>query len=573
MTMHTSKTILAVALALLCLTGDVNSTGYSWVPQVQADTLPAVWQRKLQSLIKNINTSMERLDTADPGDFADDFKAKQWRERVENYRTQLDRVPASEDPLRTQAGQALAKLESGLAARLGGSAAAPAAAPPTAASAPAAAPRGVESKPEASAAAPAQPSGAQAGGDVRPLVSGERVRVKKLTRDMQDGAKRITGQGPSPLQDPEIVAQRKKSLEQFTAAIKRYPQASDPDVIAMRAAYSQLAEKLKTEYARAQAQLEIVGDAFARLEQVENRGREYPVPEPLSPPFTREQAQAWLDAGSKARTAAEFDMKQLQEIGPNAYLPDQTVSGRMARYNAKDIDRLARTVRARFDAVQQGYVQSHANIDTRLAELDNQVQSPKASDPAATTDRHLQALDQMVTVAQSAVHLENVLQRPVDAVGSRVEELRARRVAYDREREALIDAVRMPEPARSDPEMVAIAEEILEKPRYEFGPHGPIVITSSQITTREKKSSEIDIDKVQVSGSQVTMSGTETTWTYKWREFQFATALREGRDDLWRIHHIMAKYYTSGSESTPLNVWISGGVVEGDLIRESAVFE
>ena len=130
----------------------------------------------------------------------------------------------------------------------------------------------------------------------------------------------------------------------------------------------------------------------------------------------------------------------------------------------------------------------------------------------------------------------------------------------------------MPVAKSQNAEMLAIAKEVVEYPGYEFGQHGPVVLNATGMTDREKETSEIDIDKVEVYGGDVTLSGTETTWTYRWREFQFATALQEPDSDLWRIHYIMAKYYTSGSSSTPLNQWISGGVVATDLIRREQVF-
>ena len=398
------------------------------------------------------------------------------------------------------------------------------------------------------------------------------MRVKKLIRDMQGVVASISGEGPSPFQDPEIVAQRKKSFDQHTAAIKRYPQKNDPDVMAMRAAYQQLGATLKQEFERSREQLKIVGNAFERLATIDNRDKEYPVPAALQPPFTQTDAQAWLAAGSKARTAAEFDMQQFKEIKTYAYLPEQTVSGRMAQYSFRDIDRLSRNVQSRFNSVQAGYGTTHANIKRRLAELDNQVQAPSAGHDLDTIQRHRQALDDMVPVARSVVHLESVLKRPTNDANTHVEALQQRRTSYDRELDALIDRVRMPEPKSPDATMLAIAEEVLKNPRYEFGAHGPIVLTSTGMTEREKQSSEIDFDKAEVSGNTLKLSGTETTWTYRWREFHFMTALREPGTDLWRLHQITPKYFTSGGTNTPLNSWISGGVVATDLIRENAVF-
>ncbi|MEM7564259.1 MAG: hypothetical protein AAF353_14580 [Pseudomonadota bacterium] len=318
--------------------------------------------------------------------------------------------------------------------------------------------------------------------------------------------------------------------------------------------------------------MKIVGNAFARLQQIDQRDNEFPVPAALTPPFTSEQAKAWLSASSNARTAAEFDMKQLAEIGEHAYLPEQTVSGRMADYSFRDIDRLTRAVQSRFNGVQQGYQQSLANIEQRMNELENQVQQPRTTDDTPTTTRHRQALDDMQDIVQSGIHLEATLKRPTDTWDQRLSDLRQRRADYDKERDQLIAAVRLPEPKTSDNEMMDIARKILAKPDYEFGEHGPVILTAAQIVSREKESSEIEIDDISTYGGSVTLSGTETTWTYRWREFQFATALQEADSELWRIYYIKAKNFTSGGNQTPLNQWISGGVVATDLITKEAVF-
>ena len=45
------------------------------------------------------------------------------------------------------------------------------------------------------------------------------------------------------------------------------------------------------------------------------------------------------------------------------------------------------------------------------------------------------------------------------------------------------------------------------------------------------------------------------TRTCRWRESRFAIALREEDSDPWRLHSIMAKYYTAGGSSL-LDRWI-----------------
>ncbi|MCB1832733.1 MAG: hypothetical protein KDH19_04715, partial [Geminicoccaceae bacterium] len=67
--------------------------------------------------------------------------------------------------------------------------------------------------------------------------------------------------------------------------------------------------------------------------------------------------------------------------------------------------------------------------------------------------------------------------------------------------------------------------------------------------------SEIDIDDVDVgAGGDLTLSGTETSWTYRWKQYQVATAEPVG--DTHYIFYNTLKYYTAGADTTPLNRWI-----------------
>ncbi|MEM7172874.1 MAG: hypothetical protein AAF530_22110 [Pseudomonadota bacterium] len=530
-----------------------------------AQTLPTVWQNKAKKLAANINGSRQSLATDAAEIFSSQFKTDQFANRIENYRESLAKIPEAEDPNLDAAKEQLAQLEKEFAAAQTSSDSegqAQAAAEPTTSEATS---ENVESSTALS------PSAEQSASDVRPLVSGERVRVKKLTRDLNQTREGITVEGPSSFQDPDVVAQYKMSFDQYTAAIKRYPQEADPDVIEARTAYLALRDRLQDEFARAQSQLEQLGDVNARIAQIQNRNDEFPVPAPLVPPFGESDVKEWIFAGSKARSAAEFDYKQIQEIAPIAYLPEQKVSGVMADFSFRDLEGLAKAVEGRYAAIQQGYVQTNENIKTALQELENQVQAPTAYTTASEAARHQDALNEMILVAESAMHLEAGLGRPTTEVEGAVADLRDRRKNYDLEREGAIDAVRMPEAASTDPNMLAIANKIIENPSYGFGVHGPIVLNTSKITEHQRKESEIEIDEIDTFGGNLQLSGTQETTIYKWKEFQFATALKEDDSDLWRIYYIKPKIFSSGGSKTPLNEWISGGVVEGEFIREENV--
>jgi len=105
-----------------------------------------------------------------------------------------------------------------------------------------------------------------------------------------------------------------------------------------------------------------------------------------------------------------------------------------------------------------------------------------------------------------------------------------------------------------------------------LGEHGKVVLTTREVTERERKDSETEIDKAELTSSgDLKMSGSETTWTYKWQEFKFATPIKEPDSDTWYIWWFTAKNFSSGGPRTPLNQWISGEVVKGNLILKKNI--
>ena len=144
----------------------------------------------------------------------------------------------------------------------------------------------------------------------------------------------------------------------------------------------------------------------------------------------------------------------------------------------------------------------------------------------------------------------------------------ALRKAYGEMRIKAIGESKLPEPKSTDAKRLKIAEEILTIPRYEFGEHGPIVLTSEDITSKTKTVTRETIKDVDVSLSgDITWSGTRETWNYDWDEYTIATPIKDESGD-WYIWWIKPTFYRSGASTTPLNQWISGSATKGSLILE-----
>lgn len=543
-------------------------TPFSFVGVAHAEALSSFWQNKIKKLATNIDKSRQNLAANGDALRGDAFKANQFKGRIENYANSLSKAPPSTDPIMAAAQERLALLRSEFNAMMaGGAAPAPAAAAAPAQAAPAAPAASTATQTPAASAPAASP----AASNVRPLVSGERVRVKKLIRDMGNVLGAITTEGPSLYQDPAEYNAAVKRFTQFTDALKKYPQADDPDVKAARETYMALRGKLVPELARGEEQQKILGDVFGNLRAIENRDADAPVPPRLQPPFTEADVKRWADASRIARDAAQKDYKYIQDIAPIAYLPDFTKSGRKAEFGGKDLPRILGNAENRYKSTLAGYGIAQRNIETALEQMQNQILDPHAGMHAEELARIRKTFDDMIPVAQSAVYLEGGLGRPTEEAEKGVEAIRTQRAEFEAGREAAIDAVRMPEPVSTDAERLAIAKQILETERYEFGEYGPIILNTKEILEKSREESEIEIDDVDFFGGEIRMSGTKETTTWTWEEFQFATVLREPGTDLWRITYIKPKKFTSGASTTPIGNWISGGVVETDLIREENI--
>ena len=415
----------------------------------------------------------------------------------------------------------------------------------------------------------------------QPLVSGQRVRVKKLARDIANVRKSIVTTGPSHFQSAAVIVKRKKRMQQFSDALARYPQVSDPDVIAARAEYKLLRVALSAEFKRASGQISKIGDVQKALKTIEINGRKYAVPKTLAIPFNEADAQAWVKASSEARSVAEHNIKQLAKIALNAYLPKNrgTVQSGAA-YDSDDVKRLQRWANKMAGSVQGGYKSTARTLDSRMQQSSQAIgnrwqENPKsdkkwiyigegkAEEAAAFYIKNL-------AIAKSSLYLEQALKRDAGQASALIKTIETAKVNFAKNVKAALASSQLPKAKSKNKKMRKFAKQIMDTPRYKFGEFGTIVLTTEKITEHERKDSEIKIDDVEfMLGDTVKLKGTKTTWTYIWTEFNFATPIKDSESGEWYIWWITAKNYTSGSSITPLNSWISGKATKGNRILKS----
>lgn len=409
------------------------------------------------------------------------------------------------------------------------------------------------------------------------LVSGQKVQLKKMARDMEQIRKSIVTTGPSEFQNPDIVQARQKRFKQFTEALNRYPQVNEPEVQAARNEYFALQKALKAEFKRANDQRQQLGDVQARMRKLQQNFDQYPVPKPMTPPFSAQEVKDWVKQASEARTVGEHNLKELNAMAPLAYLPNNPgVPQSGAPFDANDLKRMQRNAVHWQESVQKNY---HSTADTTsnlLQQKLNEINARWQEDPTGDKKWVFLKEDQVEqaaalfaetkALAQSSLYLAQALQQDQSVATQALAAINQAEKTYQSKAERALNASRLPEPATEDDDLTELAEEILERPRYQFGSYGPIVLTTDKIIDRESKSSEIDIDDVDIaSNGDVKLSGTETTWTYRWQEFKFATPLKDP-DGRWYIWWITAKKYSSGSSITPIGEWVAGTSTKGNPI-------
>ena len=415
-------------------------------------------------------------------------------------------------------------------------------------------------------------STAHSGGSIAPLVSGQRVQVKKLARDISSVADGLSTSGPSALQNPQRIKAYQKRMKQFANALARYPQTDDPDVMTARKSYARLVKKLSDEFKRAKKQLARLGNVQERLKTIETNSRKYAVPPVLSLPFTEEQAKAWVQGASDARTVAEHNIRELNTIYSLAYFPDLTGPHQPGHpYNRNDVRQLLWNAQNSLKSVENRYKTMAERLKNHMFQIEQDVLSRYQENPDSDKrwlfisegrEKEIFKLyDKSMAIARSSVYLEEALKI--------LEEIKKAKKDFIRKRDIALETSKLPQPKSQNKKLQAIAKTIVEKKKYGFGEHGRIILTTSGIVDRERKESEVKIDKADISLSgNLKMSGTETTWTYRWKEFKFAVPLKETGSDKWYIWWITAKNFSSGGPRTPLNQWISGKADKGNRILE-----
>ena len=417
---------------------------------------------------------------------------------------------------------------------------------------------------------------------VKEMISQERVRVRKLARDVESVLDTMNQGGVKPFQDKAYVDRFQQSYDRFKETLDRYADfKTDPDV---KVAAEKLAEfENLLAFGRNHAAKEIaeLGDVQERLAALEADLGRLSRPDVPAEPYEKDALVDWVKRVAAIRQAVVKLHEPLPAIKERAHLPDTRLTvGQGGAYDFNDVLRLERAMIERVNTIDRDVEKLTEHLAFLSTHLKTELENNFNFDPANPVDqaRHFltegragevrTGLSRRLQTATEAAAYARLLNQPTLSDRLELVEL-ARRTAerYETDYLKARELVRMPKPATDDAELRSIATRTLAG--YDMVGEIERLVINADKRRLKKETSEEKFDQIDVSLSgEITLTGTKTTYFYEWYEFQVATAEPVG--DKHFIFYNTLKYFTSGSSITPLNKWVIGGRFQGaEIPREN----
>ncbi len=303
-----------------------------------------------------------------------------------------------------------------------------------------------------------------------------------------------------------------------------------------------------------------LADIQSALGKIDRALQERRVPRPIYPPFEDDQIETWIEDADKARRTAKGALEYLPKFAKVDLGSNPGTVSQGAPYDNSDVQRMTRFATSQLRASDKSYADMSQSMSEGLNGYSNEMQyykGPTASENFARLRRYGEA----ALAVETGLGNDGAKPKAFLTSLSQYESKLA-----NTENEAL-ENFKLPDPKSKDKARLKAAKAILGNKKYGFGKHGPIVLTTKDIVERERKDKEIEVEDIDVSiHGDMTWSGTETVWTYKWDEFKFVVPIKEDATDDWYMWTITAKKFKSGGERTPIGKWVSGKSYKGSRI-------
>lgn len=411
------------------------------------------------------------------------------------------------------------------------------------------------------------------------MISQQRARVKKLYRDINSAVNTLDQGGVKPFQDQTYVKKFTDAADRYQQSLNKYEAfASDLDVQTAAAALQKMRNMLQFGNDQATKTLAKLGDVQGQLRTIYDHLRSTQPPPLPQAPYDDNAIPKWIAAASTLRRDSLQHLKKVQILKQEAYLPlSRGPVEQGAAFDMQNVDSMIHGLQGDVKKIDSTLKQLSDNLNVQVQHVADSLTWYDKLDPAnqkdqsnaflaegAEAEAH-KTLAEKLQLVRAAIAFDQRLQRKTlaerQALYQRIEKTRA---DYDAKRAQALQLVRMPKAESTDPKLLHIAKETLAKPKYEVGKIVRLVI-NAKLAHREKESSEVEFNKVDVSiTGNVKLSGTQTTTRYEWDQYQVATAEPVG--DKYYIFYNTLKYFTAGATTTPLNRWLLSGRIQGSEI-------
>lgn len=303
-----------------------------------------------------------------------------------------------------------------------------------------------------------------------------------------------------------------------------------------------------------------MADIQLALKKIDKGLQTHRVPKPIFPPFEDGQIESWIEDANKARRIAKVSAETLPTFAKINFGSNPGTVSQGAPYDNSDIARLQRFAASQLKASDKSYADMRKAMSDGLTGYEQEMQYYKGASASENFAR-------LRAYGEAALAIEEGLGND----GARPKAFLKKLAGYEAKlagaEAAALENFKLPKPKSKDKKRLKAAKAILETKKYGFGKYGPIVLTTEDIVSRERKDKEINVEDVDVSiHGDVKWSGTETVWTYKWDEFKFVTPIKDKGSDDWYMWTITAKKFSSGGERTPIGKWVSGKAYKGSPI-------
>ncbi|MCP5366602.1 MAG: hypothetical protein H6907_12360 [Hyphomicrobiales bacterium] len=394
------------------------------------------------------------------------------------------------------------------------------------------------------------------------LRSHEVVKVKRMARKVLSAEATIQKAPGAEFRDPARAKEMEDVLAGVDMEILNFSQPDHPSMAAMTRLVQRARGVLKDKVAQVQNEVAALGNLDANLDAIRGRMKSGGNPPAIDENTTPEQAVALVKEAIARDGQYAKDLAYLDKVKQSGYGPRDTTSmihwiGDRRQKNLESVvgsrDRLATQIDADMQTVQ-----FYTNLDPLNAHQrsNNFLMEGRSDEILANYDKfqnRIAVLDAILTTLNDQKRLAETAKAKDAIVASREK--------YKKNYIVALGAVRMPQAAKHDDEMVEAAKAVLSNPKYE----GVHKILRMVINTPKRRQ---EIMETSIRG---TVTGASATSNMKvWDEFQVTTAEELPSGEVYKFFTTI-KYFHKGGTTTPTGRWLMSGRFKGERILKENV--